>query len=253
MIDTHAHLTEDYYGDADQMIKNFANDGLEMVFAVGCDKKSAIETVKLAEKYDNVYAIIGFHPDNVDEYDESIFENLKNPKVIGVGEIGLDYHTRKDNKEEQKAMFVKQLKIAYDNQLPIEIHSRDAVGDTLEVLKQNKDLLKYGGIWHCFNESYEVFKEARKLGLLVAFGGVTTFKNAHTSVELIKNCMLDDVVFETDCPFLTPEPMRGKAVNQPKFVRYTAQHFADLKQTNVDNVIRASNNNVYKLFKKLGK
>lgn len=253
MIDTHAHLDDEQYENAHEMIENFAQDGLEMVFTVGCDLSGISNAVKLAEKYDNVYAIIGFHPDYVDQFDESVFELLNHPKVIGVGEIGLDYHTRKDNKEAQKQMFVRQLEIAHANHMPIEIHSRDAVGDTLEVLKTHRDLLTDGGIWHCFNESYEVFKEAKKLGLLVAFGGVTTFKNAHTSHELIKNIDLGDVVFETDCPYLTPEPLRGKAINQPKYVRYTAQHFADLKEMNIDKVIDASNKNVFRLFKKLGR
>lgn len=253
MIDTHAHLDDELYGNPHAMISNFVSDGLEIVITVGCDYQSAFNAVKLAEKYENVYAIIGFHPDYVDNYNEEIFEMLNNPKVVGVGEIGLDYHARKDNKEEQKKMFVRQLEIAFQYGLPIEIHSRDAVGDTLAVLKENKHLLKYGGIWHCFNESYEVFKEAKKLGLKVAFGGVTTFKNAHLSQELIKNIDLNDVVFETDCPYLTPEPMRGRAINEPKYVRFTAQHFADLKEMHIDKVIEATNKNVYDVFKKLRK
>lgn len=253
MIDAHAHLIDEHYSDVDAMIKSFSDDGLNLVISVGCDRESALKTVELAKKYDNVYAVIGFHPDYVDEYDESIFKYLDDPKVVGVGEIGLDYHTTKDNIEKQKSMFVRQLEIANEHGLPIEIHSRDAVGDTLEILKKHKDLLKNGGIWHCFNESVEIFKEARKLGLIVSFGGVTTFKNARNSTEIIKNAQLDEFVLETDCPYLTPEPFRGKVVNEPKYVRYVARHIADVKMTNIKNIVDATDKNVYNLFKKIGR
>ena len=252
-IDTHAHLTDERYANPAEMINKFEADGLQMVFTVGCDKKSSLDAVKFADTYKNVYAIIGYHPDDVANYDESIFEHLNNPKVIGVGEIGLDYHTTKDNKELQKQVFIKQLEIAHKYGLPVIIHSRDAVGDTLEILKLHKNLLTNGGIWHCFNESQETFNEIKKLGLIVSFGGVTTFKNAKNTTELIKNANLSDFVLETDCPYLTPEPMRGKAINQPKYVLYTAQHIADVKEMNINKVIEATNNNTFKLFKKLGK
>lgn len=253
MIDAHAHLIDEHYTDVDSMIRAFKDNGLSLVISVGCDKESALKTIELAKKYDNVYAVIGFHPDYVDEYDESIFKNLTDPKVVGVGEIGLDYHTTKDNIDKQKAIFVRQLEIANKYGLPVQIHSRDAVGDTLELLKQHKNLLNNGGIWHCFNESVEVFKEARKLGLIVSFGGVTTFKNAKKSTEIIKNAQLDEFVLETDCPYLTPEPLRGKVVNEPKYVKYVAQHIADVKMTNIKNIIDSTDKNVYNLFKKIGK
>lgn len=252
-IDTHAHLTDEHYDNPQEMINNFVAVGLQMVFTVGCDKKSSLDAVEFAKKYDNVYAIIGFHPDDAEQYDESIFDNLSNPKVIGVGEIGLDYHTTKDDKELQKQVFVSQLEIAHKYGLPITIHSRDAVGDTLEILKSHKNLLTNGGIWHCFNESQETFNEIKKLGLIVGFGGVTTFKNAKNTTQLLKNAELTDFVLETDCPYLTPEPMRGKAINQPKYVLLTAQHIADVKEVNINVIIEATNNNTFKLFKKLGK
>ena len=137
--------------------------------------------------------------------------------------------------------------------MPVIIHSRDATGDTLEILKQNKHLLNNGGIWHCFNESLEIFKEIKKLGFIVSLGGVTTFKNAKNSTYLIQNIEISDFVLETDCPYLTPEPFRGKCINEPKFVKYTAQHIADVKGISLQDVLNATNKNVYKLFKKVGK
>jgi len=256
MIDTHAHLTDERYGDGAQaIIDAFEENGLDLVFTVGTSMDTSKEAVKMAEQNDKVYAIIGVHPDDIDTYNEEEMKLLANSsnKVIGIGEIGLDYHYRDDNKEHQKEIFISQLKLANELNLPVIIHSRDAAGDTLEILKTNKNLLNNGGIWHCFNESLEIFKEIKKLGFIVSLGGVTTFKNAKNSTYLIKNMELTDFVLETDCPYLTPEPFRGKCVNEPKYVKYVAQHIADVKEVSLQDVLDATNNNVYKLFKKVGR
>ena len=256
MIDTHAHLTDEKYdGRVEEIIAGFGSDGLDKVFTVGTDMQTSKNAVDLAEKHDKVYAIIGVHPDDLNTYDEAELFRLANSsnKVIGIGEIGLDYHYRDDNKEDQIKVFVNQLELADKLNLPVIIHSRDACGQTLEILKSNKHLLRNGGIWHCFNESLEVFKEIKKLGFIVSLGGVTTFKNAKNSTYLIENMDLTDFVLETDCPYLTPEPFRGKAVNEPKYVKYTAQHIADVKQMSLEKVIKATNENVYNLFKKVSR
>ena len=255
MIDTHAHLTDEkLVGRVDEIVGNFKADKLSKVFTVGTNMQTSIDAVNLSEKYENVYAIIGVHPDDFDDYNEAQLEKLakSSNKVIGIGEIGLDYHYRDDNKSEQIEVFVAQMKLADRLNLPIVIHSRDACGQTLEILKQNRHLLRNGGVWHCFNESLEVFNEVRKLGLIVSLGGVTTFKNAKNSTVLIQNMNLYDFVLETDCPYLTPEPFRGKVVNEPKYVLYTAQHIADVKETSLQNIIDATNRNVYRIFKKVG-
>lgn len=254
MIDTHAHLTDEHFeGRTQDIIDEFTAEGLDLVFTVGTSLETSKQAVELAEKNEKVYAIIGVHPDDFQTYSEEEFEKLakSSKKVIGIGEIGLDYHYRSDNKAEQHQVFIEQLQLAHKLNLPVIIHSRDAVGDTLEILKTHKNLLTNGGIWHCFNESLEVFKEIKKLGFIVSLGGVTTFKNAKNSTYLIENMELSDFVLETDCPYLTPEPFRGKCINEPKFVKHTAQHIADVKQTTLKEILDATNENVYKLFKNL--
>lgn len=256
MIDTHAHLTDEHFdGRTQEIINGFTADGLDLVFTVGTNMQTSRDAVKLAETNERVYAIVGVHPDDYDTYNELELEEIvkSSDKVIGVGEIGLDYHYRSDNKVEQREVFISQLKLANKLNLPVIIHSRDATGDTLEILKTNKHLLNNGGIWHCFNESLEIFKEIKKLGFIVSLGGVTTFKNAKNSTYLIQNLDLSDFVLETDCPYLTPEPFRGKCVNEPKFVKYTAQHIADVKEISLKKVLNDTNINVYKLFKKVVK
>ena len=256
MIDTHAHLTDEKFsGRVHQMITDFEGDGLSKVFTVGTDMQTSLESVNLADSYDKVFAIIGVHPDELHTYNEQELEKIarSSNKVIGIGEVGLDYHYRDDNKEDQIRVFISQLELANRLGLPVVIHSRDAAGKTLEILKEHKHLLNNGGVWHCFNESLEIFNEIKKLGFIVSLGGVTTFKNAKNSTYLIQNMDLTDFVLETDCPYLTPEPFRGKVVNEPKYVVHTAQHIADVKEISLEKLLNATNENVYRLFKKVGK
>lgn len=256
MIDTHAHLTDEAYNNTREfMIKNFQSDGLDYVFTIGFDFKSSIDCVRLAEKYDNVYAVIGVHPEEISSFDDECCQYFKmaakHPKVIAIGEIGLDYHYRQDNKDEQKRVFVEQLKLANEVGLPVVIHNRDSIGDMLDILEENKKYLKNGGLFHCFSESVEVYQRLKKLGLKVAFGGVCTFKNAVNVQKTVQAVSLDDFVIETDCPYLTPEPYRGKMTNQPKFVRFVAEKIAQEKGLSVDEVIDLADKNTYKLFKKV--
>ncbi len=256
MIDTHAHLTDEAYAPyLDTMISEFPDKNLSHVFTVGFDFESSKKCVSLAEKYENVYAIIGVHPDEIHTLTpecEAYFRQIsKHPKVIAIGEIGLDYHFVKDNKLKQAEAFIKQLKIADECGLPVVIHNRDSVGDMLEILKNNKNLLNNGGIIHCFNESLETFKEFKKLGFIVGLGGVVTFKNARNAVNLIQNMELTDFVLETDCPYLTPEPLRGKVKNQPAYTCYVMQKIADIKNVSDKVIDDCTTNNALNLFKKV--
>ena len=257
MIDTHAHLTDEHYNDTrDFMIKNFKTDGLDYVFTIGYDFKSSVYCVRLAEKYDNVYAIIGVHPEEIASFTSDCREyfklTAKHPKVLAIGEIGLDYHYRQDNKDEQKKVFIEQLKLASEEGLPVVIHNRDSIGDCLEILKENKDYLCFGGVVHCFSESAEIYKEIKKLGLKISFGGTLTFKNSHVAPKVCEIADLEDILIETDCPYLTPHPFRGQ-VNEPKYTTYVAQKISEIKGISYDRVVETTTNNALNLFKKANK
>ncbi len=254
MIDTHAHLTDQKYADTVQtIIDSMSSDGLDKIFTVAYNYQSVLDCLALVSKHDNIYAIIGVHPCDWADYDKTkqlLIDNANNPKVVGIGEIGLDYHYPDTNKEQQKRIFVDQLQLAHDYNLPISIHVRDAIGDLMQILEENAHLLTSGGVVHCFSESVEVYKRVTKLGLKIAFGGVVTFKNAVKAVEVARVVNMNDFVLETDCPYLTPEPYRGKEINQPKYVRYVADKIANIKGITTEAVMAQTTANALKIFTK---
>ena len=254
MIDTHAHLCDDCYVDKlDEIVGNMHADNLSKIFTVSYNLDSIVKCVAIAEKYNDVYAIIGVHPEEWKDYEKAkttLESYLNHPKVIGIGEIGLDYHYPDTNKAEQKKIFIDQIHLAYKYHLPIAIHVRDAIGDLIQILKDNKEYLQYGVLIHCFSESVESYKELKKLGCKIAFGGVSTFKNAVKVKEVISIADLSDFVLETDCPYLTPEPMRGRAVNQPKYVCYTCANIASIKGLSAQDIDKCTTDNALKLFTK---
>lgn len=255
LIDTHAHLTDEKFNsNIDALIKDLDYNGIDKVFTVAYNKETIISSVELARKYPQVYAIIGIHPDSAEELDDSTIELIKKlaqePKVIGIGEIGLDYHWRTDNKDIQKEAFVKQIRLAYELQLPISIHNRDSIGDMLPILKENKEFLKYGGVMHCYSESVEIYKEIKKLGLKIAFGGTLTFKNSVVAPAVCAVADMEDILLETDCPYLAPHPHRG-SINEPKYTRLVAEKIALIKGVSYDTIIRETHKNALNLFKKV--
>lgn len=255
LIDTHAHLNDDYlFERAEDIINNFENDNLQCVFVVGYDFISSLRAVELAKKYEKVYAIIGLHPSDCDKWDSKfesfLLNNLNNKKVLALGEIGLDYHYENFSKEKQKEVFVKQLEIANSLNLPVVIHVRDAIGDLIEVLKQNKHLINNGGVVHCFNESVESYKILKTFGFKFSFGGAITFKNSKNANNLLTEVDFNDILLETDCPYLTPEPFRGKEKNQPKNVMLVAEKIANIKNVSIEEIAKISNENVKQVFKK---
>jgi len=243
LIDTHCHLCSDDYENVEEVIKNM--DGI--MIASGCSDKTNKEVLELIEKYPNVYGAIGIHPEEVNTITNESFkfieENIDNPKVVAIGEIGLDYYWVKDNKEIQKEVFKKQLDIASKYNKPVIIHSRDAIQDTYNLVK------KYGvtGVMHCYAGSYEMALEFIKLGFLIGVGGVVTFKNAKNIKDIVLKIPLSSISLETDSPYLSPEPFRGKT-NIPSNVDIIAEEIANLKGIAKENVILQTGQNISTKF-----
>ena len=218
MIDTHCHLEKEYYDDIDEIIGKCKNFGVDKIIVSGYNLDSSKEMLNLANKYDNIYATIGISPQDVDEASNNdlilLEELLKDKKVVGIGEIGLDYHYTKENKEKQKQLFITQLRLAKKYNLPVVIHSRDAINDTYEILKSENIEC---GTMHCYSGSLEYAHKFIDLGLYLSIGGVSTFKNAKEIKKVIENISLDNLLLETDSPYLAPEPHRGKK-NYPYYI-----------------------------------
>ncbi len=254
-IDTHAHINDEkLIDDIENVITRAHNEGVDVIVNSGSSYSSSKSSVEIASKYKEVYACIGIHPENCEEYNDDVekffIANANNKKVVAIGEIGLDYHYEGYNSALQKEVFIKQLKLADKLNLPVVIHSRDATKDMLDILKENKHLLKNGGLMHCFNGSVETLNEIIKLGLKVSFGGVITFKNARNSPSLITAVPLDCFTLETDCPYLCPEPFRGN-INEPKNIPLIAKKISEILQINIKEIEEITTKNAKNLFKKL--
>lgn len=255
VIDTHCHLNDDCYEkDCEQIIKNATQDNLKAMIVVGSNLQTSKKAIQLASKYENIYAIIGSHPSDCEEYDseseEFYLTNASNEKVVAIGEIGLDYYYLKDNKEKQKQVFIKQLELASKVNLPVCIHLRDAYEDFASILENNKHLIKNGGVIHCYSGSLEFAKQMIKYGFKLGFDGPLTFKNNKKGVEVIENLDLQNFVVETDCPYLSPEPLRGTR-NEPKNVNYIVSKIANIKNMPVEKVEEILLNNSYELYPKM--
>ena len=245
-VDTHCHLSKDDY-DIDKLIDNCKKNDVDTLIISGCDKKGIAEGLEIIAKYPNVYMTIGFHPSEVDTTsDEDLIWLQKlvkeNKKIVGIGEIGLDYHWIKENKKEQQELFEKQLILAENLDMPVVIHSRDATKDTFDLLKKHK--LK--GIIHCYSGSLEMAKEYIKLGYLIGIGGVLTFKNSNLK-NVVKEIPLNKITLETDSPYLTPVPHRGEK-NTPEFIPIIAEEISKIKNISLDKVGIITRDNAYALF-----
>lgn len=252
IIDTHCHLNDEtLYKDVDNVILRAQKAGVEKMIVIGWDKNSSELAIKLAEQYEFIYAVIGFHPENIfDIDDKQLYETLdlcKHPKVVGIGEIGLDYHWTKgtDKQALQREFFIKQIEYANKVHLPISIHSREAFADTLEILKNHKPL--YGGVMHCYSGSVESINEIINLNLYIGLDGPVTFSNAKTPKEVAENVPLDRLVVETDCPYLSPHPLRG-TVNEPSNICLIIDAIADIRKMSKKHLLDALYQNSCKLF-----
>lgn len=252
LIDTHAHLNDTRYDDEiSSIIENFAKNDLSKVICVGYDRKTSDRAVDLSNEYKEVYAAVAIHPhDSKDATKEDYlhFANLsKLPKVVAYGEIGLDFFYNHSDRETQERVFVEQLQVAYDCQLPVILHVRDAFQRSYEILKSYRDLLKYSGVMHCYSGSAEMVKMYTDLGLYISFSGIVTFKNSKKKT-VVEATPLDRLLIETDAPYLTPEPYRGK-MNYPYYVNYVAKQIQQWLPS--VNVAELTTKNAYSLFKKI--
>ena len=247
-FDSHTHLMDEQFdGIRDEIVENAKKNKVMYMTTIGYNESTSREAVKDANKYEGVYATVGLHPENVDEYEnfDYIYELAKNSKVVAIGEIGLDYHWDGD-KERQKELFIKQIEIANELGKPVVIHSRDADMDMLEILKNHK--IENGFVMHCFSSSTEILKEVLKLGAYVSIAGPVTFKNARLLVEVAKLVPDDKLLIETDAPYLTPEPFRGKR-NESAYVVRTAQKIADLREISLEKLAEITTENAKKFYR----
>ena len=252
LIDTHVHLNADQYDDdLQEVIDRALSEGIDRMFVVGFDTKTIERTMKLIDQYDFIYGIIGWHPvDAIDCTDERLewIESLsKHPKIIGIGEMGLDYHWDKSPKDIQKDVFRKQIALAKRVNLPIIIHNREATQDCVDILKE-ENASEVGGIMHSFSGSNEIADEILKMNFYVSLGGPVTFKNAKQPKEVAKHVPLDRLLVETDAPFLSPHPYRGKR-NEPARVKLVAEQIAELRGLTYEEVCEATTENAERLFK----
>lgn len=248
LIDSHAHLMDEMYKeDLQDVINRCQENGIETVVNIGYSKETSKQAIELAHKFDWMYAVIGLHPDecNVKTDIEFLKDLAKDSKVVAIGEIGLDYHYDETNKENQAKYFIEQIKLANELNLPVVIHSRDADMDMLKILKENKIQTKF--VMHCFSSSVEVVKEILKLGGYISLAGTVTFKNARNLLEVAKIVPEDKLLVETDCPYLTPEPNRGKR-NEPSNVLYTAKKIAEIRGESFEKIAETTTKNAKEFY-----
>lgn len=249
MIDIHAHYDDQAFdSDREELLKTLFNEkNVTAVINAGCNMESSLYSIELAEKYDNVYAAVGFHPAEVEKFNESALDKLrdlvKHPKVVAIGEIGLDYHWVSDNKEQQKAMFRKQLELAVETNMPVVIHERDCVTDCLKIVMD----FDVRGVFHAFSGSKETAKLLLDRGWYISFPGTVTFKNAKHPVENAAYVPEDRILTETDAPYLTAHPFRGKR-NDSGYMKYTLEKIAEIRGTTFEHIQRITEENAKRLF-----
>jgi len=247
LFDTHTHYDDEVYKDASELIKSMLAGNVAGFVAVGCSLERSKAAVKIAESYENVYAAVGIHPDDVDGLPDDYAVKLEalaaSPKVKAVGEIGLDYHYGGYVRERQIAAFENQLGLAKKLNLPVIIHSRDAAADTLAILREHRPR----AVMHCFSGSAETARELIKLGIMISFTGVITFKNARNATEACKAVPPEMLMLETDCPYLAPEPYRGKVCDSRMAWR-TAEKAAEIKGLDVNELVGICNENAKRFF-----
>ncbi|MDU5099379.1 MAG: TatD family hydrolase [Peptoniphilus grossensis] len=252
MIDSHVHLDDEAFNeDREDIIKSLGENGIELVINNSSDLPSSERSVELANKYENIYAAIGVHPHEARTYDDEVEKRLielsRDKKVLAIGEIGLDYYYDNSPRDVQQEVFKRQIELAARLKKNIVIHSRDAAKDTFDILKEAHEKYDFTALIHCFSQSVDMMREYLKMGDYIALGGAVTFKNAKTPKEVAKAVDLDRLLLETDCPYMTPVPYRGKR-NEPKLVKFTCQYIADLRQMDALELEKITGENTKRFF-----
>ena len=256
LFDSHAHLDDEKFNqDREEVIKEIAKE-VKTIISAGYSLEGSKMAIELSKKYDFIYASCGISPNDIPQTEEKLWimlEEIKdlvkqNKKVIAIGEIGLDYYWNKENKELQKKAFIAQIKLANELNLPIMIHTREAIMDTIEILKQNPVAKK--GVFHCCPLNRELVKEALKIGFYISFAGPVTFKNSKNADEIIKMVPNDRMLIETDSPYLSPEPLRGKR-NDSRNLKYIAEKIANVKGIAIEEVANLTYDNTCRIYNKI--
>ncbi len=252
LIDTHTHLDDTRYDeDREAMIARARESGVEALLTIGCDLATSHAAVRLADQYPFVYASIGVHPHEVKHIGDGWYDEFRvlaaNTNVVAYGEIGLDYHYNHSSPKEQRERFREQVQLARELKLPVIIHTREAQEDTISILREEK-ASEIGGVFHCFSGDAWLAKDALDLGFYLSFSGILTFQNATMLRDIAKNTPLDRLLIETDCPYLTPVPYRGKR-NEPAYVSQVAQQLASIHRLPLDDVAKQTSANAKRLFR----
>ncbi len=248
IFDTHAHYDDPKFDqDRKSLLLSMESKNVCGIINCGCDINSSLKSVEFSKEYPFVYAAVGYHPENIpenSEFDEtSLISLIKEEKTVAIGEIGLDYYWDSSRAETQKIFFEKQLCLAEKLNMPVIIHSRDACDDTLQIIKRHN----VRGVMHCFSGSVETAEEYIKLGFYLGFGGAVTFKNAKRAVSVVQAVPMDRILLETDCPYMAPEPFRGKR-NDSTLIKFVAEKIAEIKKISPETVKSTTLNNAKKLF-----
>lgn len=250
LFDSHAHLNDqELINDTDILIENARKRGVDYITCVGYDEESSLMAIEIAEQYDNVFAAIGIHPSEAHHFDMDlnfIEGHIANPKVVAIGEIGLDYYWDTSHKEQQKELFKRQIALANQYNKAIIIHMRDATEDTYQILKSNK-LPTLPGVMHCYSGSKEAAQQFLDLNMYISLAGPVTFKNARVPKEVAASVPLSRLLVETDSPYLAPMPYRGKT-NEPAYVYYVAKEIANIKGISIEAFAKATFENTLRLF-----
>lgn len=257
LFDSHSHYNDEKFNeDREQIIKETYEAGITKFVCAGYNIESSLFSLEISKKYEFIYSICGISPNDISQSEQQLWKDIaeiskivkenKSKKLVAIGEIGLDYYWNKENKELQKQAFIKQIELANELELPIVIHSRDASVDTIDIIRNNK--VKKAGIFHCCQLNQELVRQALELGYYISFAGPITFKNSKNAPEIIKMVPMDRILIETDSPYLSPEPNRGKR-NDCRNVRYVAQKIADVKGLTVEEVAQKTYENAIRIFK----